>query len=211
MRPLNVQAERGYLQVVSPAQVKHEIRKADGGLLKLEPLELPAEFRLLSSAPSLAIYQYTARPFALEVGVEWYAAGETVDQVVDFAKLTSQISRDGQVVTDAQFFVKTRGRKALRLELPAGAKLWWVGPRRCRPGGRPAAMVGRAARPMLYRRPRAGRGAGDASAPDALLGPDSGGRAGGPGDDHQALSRPKLLDDPLLLLRCGQPEAPVAI
>ncbi len=124
VRPLHVQAERGFLQVVSPAQVKHEIRKAEGGLLRLEPLELPAEFRLLTSAPSLAIYQYTARPFALEVGVEWYAAGETVDQVVDFARLASQISRDGQVVTDAQFFVKTRGRKALRLVLPAGAKLW---------------------------------------------------------------------------------------
>ena len=124
VRPLGVQAERGYVQVVSPAQVKHEVRKADGGLLRLEPLELPTEFRLLTSAPSLAIYQYTARPFALEVGIEWYAAGETVDQVVDFAKLSSQISRDGQVVTDAQFFVKTRGRKALRLELPAGAKLW---------------------------------------------------------------------------------------
>ncbi|HQF39474.1 MAG TPA: hypothetical protein PK322_10190, partial [Opitutaceae bacterium] len=124
VRPLGVQAERGYVQVVSPAQVKHEIRQTAGGLLKLEPLELPTEFRLLTSAPSLALYQYTARPFALEVGVEWYAAGETVDQVVDFAKLSSQISRDGQVVTDAQFFVKTRGRKALRLELPAGAKLW---------------------------------------------------------------------------------------
>ena len=124
VRPLGVQAERGYVQVVSPAQVKHEVRKADGGLLRLEPLELPTEFRLLTSAPSLAIYQYTARPFALEVGIEWYAAGETVDQVVDFAKLSSQVSRDGQVVTDAQFFVKTRGRKALRLELPAGAKLW---------------------------------------------------------------------------------------
>jgi hypothetical protein len=124
VKPLNVQAERGYLQVVSPGQVKLLPPKADGGLLKLEPLELPAEFRLLSSAPSLAIYQYTARPFSLEVGVEWYAAGETVDQVVDFAKLTSQISRDGQVATDAEFYVKTRGRKALRLELPKGAKLW---------------------------------------------------------------------------------------
>ena len=52
--PLGVQAERGYVQVVSPAQVKHEIRKAEGGLLKLEPLELPTEFRLLTSPPSPA-------------------------------------------------------------------------------------------------------------------------------------------------------------
>ncbi len=124
VRPLGVQSERGYVEVVSPLQVKHSVRKAEGGLLRLEPLELPAEFRLLTSSPALAVYQYTARPFALELGVEWYAPGETVDQVVDFARFSSQIARDGQVVTDARFFVKTRGRKALRLELPAGVKLW---------------------------------------------------------------------------------------
>jgi hypothetical protein len=124
VRPLGVQAERGYIEVVSPLQVKHEIKSAEGGLLKLEPLELPAEFRLLTTSPTLAVYQYTARPFALEMALEWYAQGETVDQVVDFAKLSSQISRDGQVVTDVQYFVKTRGRKALRLILPEGVKLW---------------------------------------------------------------------------------------
>ncbi|MCX6953426.1 MAG: hypothetical protein NTV51_14845 [Verrucomicrobia bacterium] len=124
VRPLGVQAERGYVQVVSPLQVKHEIRQATGGLLKLEPTELPAEFRLLTSAPSLAVYQYTARPFALEMSVEWYAPGETVDQVVDFAQLSSRVARDGQVVTEAKFFVKTRGRKALRVVLPENVKLW---------------------------------------------------------------------------------------
>jgi len=124
VRPLGVQSERGYVQVVSPLQVKSEIKKAEGGLLKLEPLELPTELRLLTTSPSLAVYQYTARPFAFELGVDWYQPGETVDQVVDFAKLDSRIARDGQVVTTARFFVKTRGRKALRLELPEGVKLW---------------------------------------------------------------------------------------
>lgn len=124
VRPVGVQAERGFVQVVSPLQVKHEVRRAEGALLKLEATELPAEFRTFTSAPALAMYHYTARPFALELAIEWYAAGETVDQVVDFAKLATQVSRDGQVVTEAQFFVKTRGRKALRLVLPAGVKLW---------------------------------------------------------------------------------------
>ncbi|MEO7414348.1 MAG: glycosyltransferase family 87 protein [Opitutaceae bacterium] len=124
LRALGVQGERGFVQVVSPLQVKHTINRAEGGLLKLEPLELPAEFRLLTTSPSLAVYQYTARPFTFEMGIEWYPQAETVDQVVDFAKLSSQVSRDGQVVTDARFFVKTRGRKALRLVLPAGMKLW---------------------------------------------------------------------------------------
>jgi len=124
VRPLGVQGERGYIQVVSPLQVKSRILKAEGGLLKLEPLELPAEFRLLSSSPSLAVYQYTSRPFAMEMGIDWYVPAETVDQLVDFMKLSSRVSRDGQIVTDARYFVKTRGRKALRIALPADVKLW---------------------------------------------------------------------------------------
>ena len=122
--PLNVQGERGYIQVVSPLEVKYDIAKAEGGLLKLEPLELPAEYRLLTSSPSLLSYQYTSRPFKLAMNIEWYAPADTADQVVDFAKLSSQVSRDGQVVTEAQFFVKTRGQKALRMTLPEGVKLW---------------------------------------------------------------------------------------
>jgi hypothetical protein len=124
VRPLGVQNERGFVQVVSPLQVKHSISRAEGGLLKLEPLELPAEFRLLTNSPSLAVYQYTSRPFAVEMAIEWYPQADTADQIVDFAKLSSQVSRDGQVVTEARFFVKTRGRKALRMSLPAGMKLW---------------------------------------------------------------------------------------
>lgn len=126
VRPLGVQGERGFLQVVSPLQVKSRVVESGGALLKLEPLELPSEFRLLTSSPSLAVYQYTARPFALEMDIQWYEPAETVDQVIDFAKLASRISRDGEVVTEVRYFVKTRGRGALRLELPETVKLWEV-------------------------------------------------------------------------------------
>ncbi|MEZ5277308.1 MAG: hypothetical protein R3F07_13075 [Opitutaceae bacterium] len=124
VRPVGVQGERGYVQVVSPHQVKDEVRRMEGGLLKLEPLELPAEYRLLTNAPSLAVFQYTARPFELELDLEWYPQAETVEQVVDFADFVSVISRDGQVVTEGRFFVKTRGRKALRLLMPEDMQLW---------------------------------------------------------------------------------------
>jgi len=124
VRPLNVQAERGFIQIVSPTQVRHDIRQATGGLLKLEPMELPAEFRLMATAPSLAAYQYTARPFDLKVGVASYDPAGTVAQVVDFARLSSHISGAGQVVTQARYFVKTRGQKSLRLTLPEKVTLW---------------------------------------------------------------------------------------
>jgi hypothetical protein len=47
-----------------------------------------------------------------------------VAQVVDFLKLSSRVSRDGQWVTDARIFVKSRGRSALRLGFPEGTVLW---------------------------------------------------------------------------------------
>ncbi len=124
VRPLDVQAERGYVQVVSPLQVKFSKPVSEGPLLAIDPTELPAEFRLLSSAPTLAAWQYTARDFKIGMKIEWFEPGETVEQVVDFLKLSSQVSRDGQWVTDARFFVKSRARSALRVSLPNGAALW---------------------------------------------------------------------------------------
>lgn len=124
VRPLDVQSERGYVHVVSPLQVKASTPVSEGPLLKIDPSELPAEFRLLSTAPTLEAWQYTGRDFKIGMKVEWFTPGETVDQVVDFLKLSSQVARDGQWVTDARFFVKSRGRNALRATLPNGTALW---------------------------------------------------------------------------------------
>lgn len=124
VRPLDVQAERGYLQVVSPLQVKFGKPVSEGPLLAIDATELPPEFRLLSSAPTLAAWQYTARDFKIGMKIEWFNPGETVEQAVDFLKLTSKISRDGEWVTDAGFFVKSRARNGLRTILPPNARLW---------------------------------------------------------------------------------------
>ena len=124
VRPLDVQAERGYVQVVSPLQVKFPKPVSEGPLLAIDVSELPAEFRLLSTAPTLAAWQYTARDFKIGMKVEWFNPGETVEQAIDFLELTSKISRDGEWITDAGFFVKSRGRSALRTILPVGAALW---------------------------------------------------------------------------------------
>jgi hypothetical protein len=124
VRPLDVQSERGHVQVVSPLQVKYEITRSEGAVLKLEPSELPAEYRLLSSAPTLAAWQYTAGDVNLGMKIQWFEQGETESLVVDRAELASRVSRDGQAVTDARFFVKARGRGVLRATLPAGSVLW---------------------------------------------------------------------------------------
>lgn len=124
VRPLDVQSERGYVQVVSPLQVKHEVVRSTGAILKLDASELPAEYRLLSSSPTLAAWQYTAADISLGMKIEWFNQGKTIEQLVDRAELSSRVSRDGQVVTDARLYVKARGRTVLSATLPAGSALW---------------------------------------------------------------------------------------
>ena len=123
--PLEVHGERGYIQVVSPMQVELSTLAISDGILKLDPLELPAEFRLLSTAPPLGTWQYTERPFDLSLKVNWFQSGTVVTQVVEFSEANSRVSQDGEFVTDVLYYVKTRGQRTLKLKLPDDpVRLW---------------------------------------------------------------------------------------
>ncbi|MCL4202475.1 MAG: hypothetical protein KJ000_08260 [Pirellulaceae bacterium] len=125
--PIGVQGQRGYLQVVSPMQVEISTVSISENMLILDPLELPAEFRLLSTAPPLGTWQYTERPFNLDLKVDWFQPGTTVTQVVEFSEANSRVSPDGELVTDVLYYVKSRGQGTLRIKLPGDpVRLWEV-------------------------------------------------------------------------------------
>ena len=125
--PLGVQGERGYVQVVSPMQVEIETVSLSEDMLSLDPLELPAEFQLLSTAPPLGTWQYTERPFDLKLKVEWFQPGTTVSQVIEFSEANSRVSQDGELVTNVLYYVKSRGRRTLKIKMPPEpVRLWEV-------------------------------------------------------------------------------------
>ncbi|GAA5484469.1 hypothetical protein [Haloferula sargassicola] len=124
VRPLGVQSERGFVQVTSPLQMKTSVITSEGSVLKIDASELPTEYRLLSSAPTLQAWQYTASDVDLAMKVELYESAETAGEIIDFAALESHVSRDGQVATTARFFVRTKSTPSLEVSLPAGANLW---------------------------------------------------------------------------------------
>ena len=131
IHPLDVTSERGVIQVTSADHVTHEVVRRSDTLLPLDELELPAEFRVLSPSPALAAFEYTARPFDLDIKIDWLPGGKTIDQLVDIMDLRSEVSRDGEAVTVARLFVRTRHRKSLPLTIPEHLELWEV-----RVGGR---------------------------------------------------------------------------
>ena len=123
-RPLDAQSEQGHTLIVSADQFQVKPVEVSPGLLPLETAEVPAEYRLFFDAPILAAYRYTSRPFNLKLGLSPLAQGESLSQIVDRASLTTHISKEGQVLTDAHYFIKNRGHTHFRLTLPAGTQLW---------------------------------------------------------------------------------------
>src|SRR5439155_3224504 len=123
-RPLDAQSEQGHTVIISAYQFQVKPADVSPGLLPLETGEVPSEYRLFFDAPILAAYRYTSRPFNLKLAVSPLAQGDSISQVVDRASITNRISKEGQVLTDARYFVKNRGNPHLRVALPQGTELW---------------------------------------------------------------------------------------
>ncbi len=123
-RPLDAQSEQGHTLVISAYQFQVKPVNVSAGLLPLETGEVPAEYRLFFDAPLLAAYRYAARPFNLSLALSPLAQGDSLSQVVDRASLTTRISKEGQVLTEAQYFVKNRGNAHFAVTLAEGAELW---------------------------------------------------------------------------------------
>ena len=123
-RPLGVQSEQGHTIVISAYQFEVKPVTVSSNLLALEPGEVPSEYRLFFDAPILAAYRYNARPFNLDLQLSPLAQGETIPQVADRASLLTRISKEGQIITDARYFVKNRGTPHFRCALPEGTQLW---------------------------------------------------------------------------------------
>jgi hypothetical protein len=123
-RPADAQSEQGHTIVISTYQFQVKPVEISAGLLPLETGEVPAPYRLFFDAPILAAYHYTARPFQLQLELDPLVQGETLNQVVDRAALTTRISEEGQVLTDARYFIKSKGAPHFRLTLPRGLRLW---------------------------------------------------------------------------------------
>lgn len=123
-RPVDAQTEQGHTLVISAYQFQVKPVEVSAGLLPLETREVPPEYRLFFDAPILAAYRYTSRPFNLTLALSPLEQGDSLSLVVDRAALTTRISKEGQILTDARYFLKNRGNPHLSLSLPPATQLW---------------------------------------------------------------------------------------
>ena len=122
--PQGVASEQGYVVVVSNFPFALDAVESSSGLLRLEPNEIPSEFRLLYDSKVLAAFQYTARPMQVDLELKSFAQAAGMDQVIDFAELKTQISRDGEILTAVDLMLKSKGQTHFRMQVPEGHRIW---------------------------------------------------------------------------------------
>lgn len=122
--PVGVDAEQGYVVVVSNFPFALGDVASSGGVLRLEPGEIPAEFRLLYDAQELAAFQYSNRPMDVALELRSFEQAQGADQIIDFVELKSHISRDGEILTAVDLMLKSKGQTHFRMQLPEEHRIW---------------------------------------------------------------------------------------
>ncbi|MGJ8654694.1 MAG: hypothetical protein ACSHX8_15645 [Opitutaceae bacterium] len=122
--PVGVDAEQGYVVVVSNFPFALGEVQTSEAILRLEPGEIPDEFRLLYDAQELAAFQYSDRPMQVALELRSFEQAKSTDQVIDFVDLKSHISRDGQILTAVDLMLKSKGQTHFRMALPTNHQIW---------------------------------------------------------------------------------------
>ena len=118
-------SEVGYIALSGPASLTFDAEKTrDVSMITIAGEELPHEYALLVNDPVLKAYKYVGAPHTAHLAVRRYGTQPLLDHVADHISLRTRLSREGEAVTEATYFVKNTSQQFLSLALPAGARLW---------------------------------------------------------------------------------------
>jgi hypothetical protein len=122
---VNAASEVGYVAIAGPASLAFEPEsKREAAVIGIAPEELPREYALLVNDPVLKAYKSVGIPHVIKMAVRRIGTQALLDHVADHITLQTRISRDGEAVTEATYFVKNTAQQFLGVTLPKTAALW---------------------------------------------------------------------------------------
>ena len=121
---LDIEREGGSLAITTAANLKVEPKAITEPLRVIDQSELSDADRSLVTRPVLLAYRYMGLAFTLGLNVTRYQEVPVLDAVADRTQLTSVVTEEGQMVTQASFMVKNNEKQYQKFRLPLGATLW---------------------------------------------------------------------------------------
>jgi type II secretory pathway pseudopilin PulG len=121
---LDVERETGSLGIMTAANLRLDSVAPTDPLRRVDETELSETDRSLCTRPLLLAYKYAAPDWKQILQVKRFAEVKSLAAVADRTELTSVITEEGQMLTQASFMVKNNEMQAQRFTLPKGAELW---------------------------------------------------------------------------------------
>lgn len=128
VEPIGAQTQTGFITVASHLNLQLEPAGEVEGLLEISRDEVPANYRLLISAPVLRTYKYVSSPHRAQLAVRAYDRGQLLPVVIELMQMHTEVAIDdaarAESVTRVRYKVKNTSSQFLPLNLPAGSSVW---------------------------------------------------------------------------------------
>jgi len=124
---VGAERENGSIAITSAASL--QIRPAPEKkpatvLVRMDETELAAADRALITRPVLLAYKYEGGDYELALAVTRFDEAPVLQAVADRTQLTTVLTEDGQMLSQASFMVKNHNKQFQEFTLPAGADFW---------------------------------------------------------------------------------------
>lgn len=121
---LDAERETGSIAITSTANQELTIAAADAPLRRIDEYELAPAERALIARPVLIAYRYAGPTYDLKVNAKRFAETSGLQAVADRTQLTTVLTKEGDMMTQASFMVKNNDKQFQRVTLPDNASLW---------------------------------------------------------------------------------------
>ncbi|MDD4871830.1 MAG: hypothetical protein PHR77_14830 [Kiritimatiellae bacterium] len=124
---IGTDSEVGYIAVASSASIKlTETKALPASTIVVDRGEIPTAYAGPITDPIIKSYKYVRAPHAASLHIEPYSTVRPLEQIADYISVSTRISKDGESVTMATYYIKNASRQFFTLSLPKGVELWSI-------------------------------------------------------------------------------------
>ncbi len=116
--------ETGYIGVTARGNVELNASPEVEGLIRVDISDLPTAVRTMSPNPILLAFKYTEHPYLLAMDARKLADVPVRVAGIDRAELTTVLTDEGMVITQARYDVHNNVKQFLRVDIPEDAEVW---------------------------------------------------------------------------------------
>ncbi|NLX58389.1 MAG: hypothetical protein GXY74_04795 [Phycisphaerae bacterium] len=124
VRALDVKHERGYVAVAPRTDLEVSAAEESKGVRPIDEREIPSDYTQGITSSMALSFRYPTAPFELHLTTVRRDPAEVLVAVISTCRLSTVITDDGNVVTDAAYSMRNLRKQYLELYLPADSRIW---------------------------------------------------------------------------------------